>query len=460
MAKEREISGPLPRTIELPSGNVRAEGPETLIFGGAEYVKDGLLSIVERLGRGPWFDRMEEIVRAIIDRAPVETRLGKIPSNGTEVNGDLLQVLPRLYWATGKNEYLEMAERIAEVYLFEMMPKNNGLPAASWNFKEAKPYDPAFGLRDHGNEIVPALSEIYFLEKLRKRPQAERYREPLKAFLDLLLYVGRTKEGLWYNRVSTKTHRVRKAGIIDNWGYLLNAYKTFDLAEGTNAYDEEIQRAMRGAAALKSYQWEGFDQDGYADTIESMLYQLQRFDLPECRLWVDDEIEVMFLKQLDSGFVEGTYLDGNFVRTAMLYANYKTGGARIDAWRADVRLGAAQNKKKGDLYLYLNADAPWKGALHCDYPRHRAVWNMTVDYPRLNSWPEWFVVEPGERYTVSDLDSGGETQVSGGVLANGFVIELDGTRPVRLRISERKTPSASARAAKTRKKGPPKKRAH
>ena len=67
---------------------------------------------------------------------------------------------------------------------------------------------------------------------------------------------------------------------------------------------------MRAAATKHSIAWEGNQQDGYADAIESMLYLLPWFDIPECHYWVDDEIEVMFLKQQEDGFVESaTYRD-------------------------------------------------------------------------------------------------------------------------------------------------------
>ena len=436
LAREREITGTLPRTIRMQPVSVIQETSRTLIFGGAEYVKDGLLAVTERLGRGPWFDRMEEITHAILTSSTIQAPAGLIPAVDSEVNGDLLQALPRLYWATGREEYLTMAERIAETFLFEIIPKNDGLPAAFWDFAEGKSITSRFKFRDHGNEIIPGLSEIYFLEKAKGRPQAARYREPLKKFLDLILTVGRTGDGLWYNTVNTQTREVIDKSVIDNWGYVLNGFKTFDLAEGTNIYAAEIQRGMRGAASRKSFPWQGVDQDGYADTIESMLYLLPWFDIPECRAWVDDEIEVLFLKQLPSGFVEGWYLDGNFIRTALLYAQYKTQGAMAAPWREDVRMGAALDKRGNALFIYITADSPWTGAVQFDYPRHRVIWNMSADYPRLNSTPEWFVVEPKETYGVLNLDSGKKKLCSGESLIRGFAVTLDGRRPVRLKVAE------------------------
>lgn len=40
-----------------------------LIFGAAEYVKDGLMPVVEWMGSGPWLDRMHVLVRALYAEA-------------------------------------------------------------------------------------------------------------------------------------------------------------------------------------------------------------------------------------------------------------------------------------------------------------------------------------------------------------------------------------------------------
>lgn len=432
---EWQLSGPLPRTMLLNGSQMIDESPSKLIFGGAEYAKDGLVYITASLGKGPWFERMEEIMQKIIAEAGIKSPAGLIPANDSEVNGDILQVLPRLYWATRNEQYLAMAERITEAYLFEILPKNNGIPAMLWDFSTGKALSKSFKFRDHGNEIIPGLAEVYLVERLMNRPQAARYREPLKKLLDTILTVGRSPDGLWYKAVLTETHQPKNQLISDNWGYVLNAYRIFDLAEGTNTYGREIVRAMKAAAAMKSYTWEGKHQDGYADSIESMLYQLSQFDVPECHLWVDDEIEVMFAKQSPSGYVDGSYLDGNFVRTSLMYAFYKTYGIMTDPWRQDLRFGAALNKSEKRYYLYLDADRPWEGLLKFDFNRHKVYWNMPFDYPRLNAPPEWFTVDPAHRYEIKNLATGQTTVHSGKALIEGYNVILDGKKPMQLRMN-------------------------
>ncbi|MGQ9626022.1 MAG: hypothetical protein ACUVV0_03845 [Anaerolineae bacterium] len=424
LTNERKICGPMPCSIQFYPARVIDEDKPTLIFGASEYAKDGLLAISERLGRGPWFERMEEIMNAIIDAAYVQTEAGEICDNGTEVNGNILQVLTRLHWATGNERYLEMAERIAEAYLFDVFPKNRYLPATYWDFYAGRPQGEDFRIRDHGSEIIPGLTELYFLEKLGGRPQAKLYREPLKKLLDALLALPRTEDGLWYSIINARTYEVLDPRLVDTWGYILLGYQTFDMAEGSDIYAPEIERVMRAAASRRSFPWEGDHLDGYADTIESMLYLLPWHNIPECHRWVDDEIEVMLDKQSDAGFIEKWYLDGNYIRTSLLYATYKTQGITLTPWRDDVRLGAAYNSDTGELYVHLSADTDWEGSLLFDFPRHRTIWNLPFEYPRLNGAPEWFVVEPGGSYAVLDLNSGKELIYSGQQLGEGLPVAL------------------------------------
>jgi hypothetical protein len=438
LAKERKICGIMPCTIYFQPTTVIQENLSDTIFGASEYAKDGLLAVVERSGPGPWFERLEEIAQALIGVANVGTQRGKIPSSDTEVNGNMLQVLSRLYWATKNVAYLQMAERIAEAYLFDILPQNGYLPSSDWDFSKGTPASTYFSFRDHGSEIIPGLSEIYFLEKTLKRPQALLYRAALKSFYDLILQIGRTDDGLWYSVVNTKTHVPWDKEVADTWGYILNGLQAFDLAEGTSVYAHEIRRTMKAAAARKSFTWEvNMPHDGYADTIESMLYLLPWFDDSECARWVDDEIEVMFQMQSASGVVSGGYLDGNFNRTALLYATYKTQGITAHPWREDVYVGAAYDKKNKDVYVNLSVAAQWHGVLKFDLPRHRTIWSLPFEYPRLNGTPEWFVVQPAKSYAVVNLKTEKKIVVSGRALAEGLKVNLGETdSSVSLKIFE------------------------
>ena len=80
-----------------------------IIFGSAEYVKDGLIPLTEWLGPSPWSERMISIIDDAWKYASVKTPFGNIISDDPEVNGDMLQSLSRIYWITGDKKYLDQA---------------------------------------------------------------------------------------------------------------------------------------------------------------------------------------------------------------------------------------------------------------------------------------------------------------------------------------------------------------
>lgn len=444
LAYERDICGSMPCNIDYLAGETSTLALDAGIRAASEYARDGLLAVTETLGEGPWSERMFEIMNLVLDEAPVDTRLGRIPSNSSEVNGSMLQILSRLYWKTGEEKYRQMAERIADIYLFDVMPNNNGFPSDYWDFSAGQPLpedarfrpeievqEDLFPLRlsDHGGEIITGLAEIYYLECKLEAPRCEMYQEPIQNFYDQLLNVGRDLDGLWVSSIVPATLQQLDTNPADAWGYNLAGYQTFDMAGNTNRYAEAIKECMLAVSKTRSLAWEGNRADGYADTVESMLYLLPWFDLPEARYWVDDEIEVMFLKQQDDGFVEKWFLDGNFLRTAQLYARYKTKGIMLAPWSSNLRFGAAYDVENNLLYIHINSGGPWKGMITFDTPRHQWIMSMPEDYPRVNSRPEWFVIKSDASYSLLD-GATGELQVySGEELAEGLMLQIEEAVP-------------------------------
>ena len=156
-----------------------------IMFGGSEYVKDGLMPITELLGVTPWRARMLGIVDDLWRYAPVETRYGRIVSLDPEVNGDMLLVLSRLYWMTRDARYLEYATRLGDYYLLDAHHPTRDFATLR--------------LRDHGNEVIAGLTELY-ATLLKVQPQkAAAYRAPIHEMLDRILAVGRNEDGLFYN---------------------------------------------------------------------------------------------------------------------------------------------------------------------------------------------------------------------------------------------------------------------
>jgi hypothetical protein len=58
-------------------------------------------------------------------------------------------------------------------------------------------------------------------------------------------------------------------------------------------------------------------------------------------------------------------------------------------------------REGGRAVLSVAAEADWTGSVRFDHPRHRDHLHLPINYPRLNEWPEWFVVEHDRRYEVS-----------------------------------------------------------
>jgi hypothetical protein len=116
-----------------------------------------------------------------------------------------------------------------------------------------------------------------------------------------------------------------------------------------------------------------------------------------------------------------------------MYALWKTQGTSARPWRADLRFGAARRGQS--LVLTVDADSAWRGVLRFDVPRHRTILGLPADWPRINSYPEWYTVDERARYRVLDVATGRLRTVTGEELARGFPVEAQPRRQLRLQIS-------------------------
>lgn len=228
LAAERRLAPArpgLPDDLLLPDGRQAGRSTEDRMFGAAEYAKDGLLPLVERLGPDPWLGRLQEVADAILTAASTPTRRGPIPASSNEVNGDTLQVLTRAYWATGDERYFLAADRIGQAYLEDMLPKTDGLPVHAWEFVEGEPIGRRrLRLSDHGNEIVAGLVGWHMVESLRGEAEAPAHRVAVRKMLDRMLDRGRNPDGLWYRVMEVPSGKVEQDGLSDNWAYLVQAF--------------------------------------------------------------------------------------------------------------------------------------------------------------------------------------------------------------------------------------------
>jgi len=376
-------------------------------FGGSEYVKDGLVAIVEVTGKDEWFDRMKAVEDAIWQDPPVDTPYGKIPSTNVEVNGEQIQVLVRLYTMTGEKKYLRWAERLADYYLLPggFVPKR---------------------LRDHGCEIIGGLGLLLGVESVHNPEKTQVYLPLIKTMLDSVLEDGTNEDGIMYNTLG------RKGALSDGWGYNYVAYLCHDMVAGKPVYREHMQQTLRNLSKPRytNYPWEGKSIDGYADSIEGGLYILNRLPVAEGLAWVDQEMAQNVARLYDplkTAPLWGTMkLESNGVRTTIIHALMHTQGLRARPWQQGLTLGA--HETKDGLVVVIKSAKDWSGKLVFDIPRHRIYAGFKHDWPRMNTMPEWFTVEPDKNYKV------GSQSFTGAQLHAGLPVTLSGGKEVVLLV--------------------------
>jgi hypothetical protein len=390
-----------------------------IIFGSAEYVKDGLIPLTEWLGPSAWSERMISIVDDAWKYAPVQTPSGNIISDDPEVNGDMLQSLSRIYWMTGDRKYLDLAIRLGDYYLL-----GNNHPTR--NFKVLR-------LRDHGCEIVSGLCELYAAVSFADTVKKNIYKAPLYEMLDRILEVGRNEDMLFYNSVDPVAGKPVDSGIADNFGYTLNGFYTVYLIDNIEEYRKPVLQALQVLEGKYSnYAWEGKSSDGYADAIEGALNLYTREEIPAAERWIDSEIKVMWNKQQSSGIIEGWHGDGNFARTTIMYCLWKTCGTYLSPWREDLQIGAVQ--KDSLLFITISSKEEWNGKLMFDKERHSEYMHMPIDWPRINQFPEYFTPREQNSYSVTTAPGRKDVIISGKDLLGGYPLKIGKGKTIKLII--------------------------
>ena len=387
----------VPGSLDLRTGIL---GPPSL-FGAGEYAKDGLIAVTEYMGRSPWFARMVDLMIDAMDQAAVPSAFGKLPAADAELNGDFLQSLVRLYTMTGDPRFLTWSRRIGDAYVREVLPGSFGVPAMTWNF-ETHTGERRLRLRDHGNETVVGLVMLLTLEKELGSARFDEYRPVLQRMLDRIL-ASANPDGMLYNEVDPEALKPRDTGLSDNWGYVYGALSGFYQATGHEPYREAVRKVLGNLPKYRKHVWEPRPNlplgsfDGYGDTIESAIYLVNREPITAAFEWIDTEMDVMLSMQRPDGHVEDWYGEGNFNRTALLYAYMKSQGVRPARWEPGVRIGAMRDGAR--LRVQLAMPAPRR--IQFDTARHRRILNMAKNYVRLNEFPEWFTVDDNRLYTLT-----------------------------------------------------------
>jgi hypothetical protein len=413
--------GALPDTYDFDKKGFLDDEPDlnSILFGSSEYVKDGLLPITEWLGASPWCDRMLSILDDMWKHAPVDTPYGKIVSTNVELNGEMLQALSRIYWMTGDGKYLDWAIRLGDYYLLDKHHPTRDTEKLR--------------LRDHGCEIVSGLCELYATVHFAMPKKKNAYNKPIHEMLDRILDVGRNTDGLFYNVINPITGTHEDEGLADTWGYTYNGIYTVYLVDGTREYRDAAIKVLSNINSYRGFDWENGSSDGYADAIESAINLYNRERIASNGQWIDSEIKVMWKKQQPDGVIEGWHGDGNFARTTIMYCLWKTQGVSVHPWREDIVVGAV--REGDDLYLCVTAQKDWQGKVHFDFPRHKTIMKLPIDWPRINQFPEWFTVDPENRYLLCDTSNKEQLTYTGKQLYDGIDISLKAASQKKIRVS-------------------------
>ena len=419
---ERKLTsrlGALPDTYSFSKKGFKNAVADTseIIFGAAEYMKDGLIPLTEWLGKSPWSGRMLEMLDDLGKEVRVVKQMkqdifGK--SSVVEVNGDLLQILSRMYWFTGEKKYLIWASEIADYYL-----NDTNLPTKSLEVLK---------IRDHGCEIISGLCEIYLAAYYAWPEKRVQWRRPIHEMLDRILEVGRNEDGLFYDAVNPVTGKTISARLADNFGYTYNAYYFIAAIDSTPKYKDAV---IKGLSSLNSkyrnHDWENGSCDGYADAIEGGLNLYNREPIPSLKEWLDSEIKVMWNFQKPNGIIEGWHGDGNFARTTVMYCLWKAQGITAMPWKEDLILGAV--KSSDGLKVAISSASGWSGKLKFDLPRYSVNMHYPIDYPRINQFQDWFSVKATQKYQVEQSGSKAKTY-TGKQLSDGIQLAVKKGDPV------------------------------
>lgn len=449
LASERalNVQNGLCTALDWKTGEHLSRSFHDRMFSTSEYVKDGLIGLYDREGDADVMARMIELSDAMIAASREKSKFGPIPSRDSEVNGNVLQGFSRLTFASGDPKYGDMAGRLADAVVEQMLRNTGGVPVKRYNYaNDTHPRD-IVQIRDHGNETAVGLSEAYSLAVARSSDpvwadRADRWAEPLAKMYEIILTRGVNKDGLLVNQLDDQTLEPRDSGACDNWGYMFSGAILFTQAaerhgkvpkERLDAILAAVDRISLAVTRTDGLKWEGTHHDGFADSVESAMYvAAQRPALREKLLdWCDTQIAYMFRCQRPDGFVSDDYLDGNFIRTAMLYAEMRSGGFRLYPWKAGAGAGLA-GAKGADPVLVVKAGADgYRGRLLMDHRRHRDYLHLPWDWPLLNSWPEWAGTdEPVPPETAANAkDDDGATQP-------GIAIELKPNEVKVLKLSD------------------------
>jgi hypothetical protein len=283
--------------------------------------------------------------------------------------------------------------------------------------------------------VINGLSELYVAVAQALPEKRKQYKQPMHEMFDCILQKARNQDGMLYVTFNPQTGD-HDNELCDTWGYDYDGFYTLWLLDKTRAYRDAVRKALGNLKGkYLGACWRDKSADGFADSIEGALNLINREPVPSAADWIDSQTRMMWDKQQPDGVIEGWHGDGNFARTSLMYALWKTQGLTIEPWRADVRFGAVREGRR--LFISVTADAPWQGRLVFDRPRHKEVMHLPLDYPRINQYPEWFVIRADAKCRVKTGGEAKSVKRSGKELRDGLPLALAAGQETRLVVEVR-----------------------
>jgi hypothetical protein len=278
--------------------------------------------------------------------------------------------------------------------------------------------------------VIGGLGLLLAVESEARPARARAYLPKLQKIFDEILERGTNEDGLMYNALG------RKGRLSDGWGYNYVSYLAHDMVTGEDRYTGTVRETLEALAKplYQNYNWENGSIDGFADSVEGAIYLVNRLPVPEAIAWIDQETTRHIVRRDDEDHLWSTYkLDSNGVRTALMHALMHTRGVTAHPWRQGMQLGAVETAA-GGVAVTVAADTDWSGRLVFDIPRHRESMGFTRDWPRMNTMPEWFTVEPSQNYAVTDPATGTKTICTGAELHAGLAVKVEAGSPRQLLV--------------------------
>jgi len=319
---------------------------------------------------------------------------------------------------TGDEKYLDYADRLVDYYFSQQ------------DFVPTR-------LRDHGCEIIGGLGLLHAVETTHRPEKAKEHEGKLKHIYDAILEKGCNEDGMMFNTLGDV-----KSGLSDGWGYNYVGYLCFDMAMGKDVYKDHVIATLKNMSkpVYKDYPWERESIDGFADSIEGGLYLLNRLPVAEGLAWVDVEAKnnlVDHPSRLENGELWGTMkLQANGVRTVLIHSLMHTRGIIARPWKQGMELGAAP--QNDGVAVVLRAKEDYEGVLEFDLPRHRVYMGFEKDWPRMNTIPEWFTVEPEGLYSVQTAGSEIALTYTGRQLHGGLAVKIPAGETLKLEVTPAK----------------------